>query len=597
MAVQLEKQTLRYDETLIVVADMDFAPYSTLDDKGEVVGADVELLARLEEKLQKNMRLYMMTWPDAVDAVTKGDADVIMSIDYRPSAYPEIDLSIPIHSDPFVAFSSREITHASDLYNLRIGILEMSNSFTAFIEPHQLQANVTAYSTYTEAFQALENNEVDVCIATYAVGNQAVKQLGKTTIKASGPHLASSALAIGVAAGREGLLDEVNGAILALMNEGVIDTLNSQWVDHYVEKINIRDYLKAYALQIMSGMLVGCIAIIVIIKLNYNKRLEWLNEQRNLEKKIMIYRTFITDATKDLFEAVYEADVTTGRPLNEATRLMWVEVGGMVGESYDEVIKRLINKHIIDAFKEAFFKKHCFAQLERCYQEGNSHIEYDFIVATKEGEHVWYRAITKVFYDTSDEAYHMIQFIKSIDQEKRKEQLLVRKTKQDSMTGLYNKATTEEMIQKALDEICEEPGIHALIVLDIDAFKSVNDTYGHAFGDSVIKHFTHVLRHNLRATDIIGRVGGDEFAVFLTDIPSMTLLHQIAANLVAKLNDEVAHEGGYVRISASVGIACVANGEKDFEKLFAHADDALYASKRRGRNCYTIFEEMLETKA
>ena len=154
------------------------------------------------------------------------------------------------------------------------------------------------------------------------------------------------------------------------------------------------------------------------------------------------------------------------------------------------------------------------------------------------------------------------------------------------MTGLYNKITTEELIRDALQVPCRGYCLHALLILDIDEFKRVNDTAGHAFGDAVILHVSETLKKNLRVSDIIGRIGGDEFAVFLSDIPSLTHLSNIADKLVHKLNETVEYEETQMRISTSIGIAYAWQDELNYEALYKLADDALYEAKATGRNCY-----------
>ncbi len=157
----------------------------------------------------------------------------------------------------------------------------------------------------------------------------------------------------------------------------------------------------------------------------------------------------------------------------------------------------------------------------------------------------------------------------------------------DLLTDLYNKAATEREIIKYLAEHPDDKGL--LLVLDIDNFKKINDTMGHAFGDEVLRTFGVRIRSQVRVTDIVGRAGGDEFIIFLHDMSDMeSILNQ------AKRIEQFFHNfqaGEYVKYSAtaSIGAAIYPDHANDFDGLFRAADHALYVAKKRGKNQLAIY--------
>lgn len=127
----------------------------------------------------------------------------------------------------------------------------------------------------------------------------------------------------------------------------------------------------------------------------------------------------------------------------------------------------------------------------------------------------------------------------------------------------------------------------SFIMLDIDYFKKVNDTYGHMAGDEVLKKFTEIISHNLRKSDIFGRVGGEEFAIMLHNADKNTAL-QIAEKIRKKINNNpIKFDDKIINITVSLGVA-VLKDEDTFDSLFNKADKALYASKQNGRNQVTV---------
>jgi diguanylate cyclase (GGDEF)-like protein len=153
----------------------------------------------------------------------------------------------------------------------------------------------------------------------------------------------------------------------------------------------------------------------------------------------------------------------------------------------------------------------------------------------------------------------------------------------DSLTGLYNHTTTKGQLEIELARAQRHQSALALAIIDIDHFKSVNDTYGHPTGDRVLKSLSRLLRERLRKTDIIGRYGGEEFAVVLVGTDGATavgVLDEIREGL-ARIRQQAG--GEEFTVTFSCGIACFSH-YPDGPRLTDAADRALYAAKRGGRN-------------
>ena len=158
----------------------------------------------------------------------------------------------------------------------------------------------------------------------------------------------------------------------------------------------------------------------------------------------------------------------------------------------------------------------------------------------------------------------------------------------DPLTGLANRRAMDAEITRALADHAH--GI-ALMQIDLDLFKRVNDSFGHAAGDAVLERVGHVLRHQLRLGDMAARVGGDEFIALIHDCTDPTALGKIAARVIAACEVPVIHDGQHCRISASIGIATVGRNDParpSLAQLLADADGALYAAKRAGRGRYAF---------
>jgi len=166
---------------------------------------------------------------------------------------------------------------------------------------------------------------------------------------------------------------------------------------------------------------------------------------------------------------------------------------------------------------------------------------------------------------------------------------LADKADTDLLTGLNNKLATERKIKEYIEFHPNEQAL--MFVLDIDNFKKINDTMGHAFGDEVIRTLGHQIRGEFRVSDIIGRIGGDEFMIFLKNLKDDALVEQ-EANRVAKFFANF-QAGEYVKYSAtaSIGAAVYPRDADTFESLYKAADKALYKAKERGKNQLAFYKE------
>jgi len=174
----------------------------------------------------------------------------------------------------------------------------------------------------------------------------------------------------------------------------------------------------------------------------------------------------------------------------------------------------------------------------------------------------------------------------------RRNHELAYKADTDLLTELNNKIATERKIQEYIDS---HPDSQCLFFLfDIDNFKKINDTLGHAFGDEVLRTLGLQLRNEFRVTDIIGRTGGDEFILFLKDLNSDEVLEKEAKRLENLFSQFKA--GEYVKYSAtaSIGATIYPRDAKDYEGLYKTADKALYEAKRRGKNCLVFYNKDMQ---
>jgi len=166
----------------------------------------------------------------------------------------------------------------------------------------------------------------------------------------------------------------------------------------------------------------------------------------------------------------------------------------------------------------------------------------------------------------------------------------------DVLTGLVNRALFLDRLNQLFKENKRHDRHFALLFIDLDRFKSVNDTFGHDAGDALLKSVSKRLLSLIRNIDTAARLGGDEFAVILPDI-SQANAHKVAEKIVSGLTMQLQWQNHQIEISPSIGLATYPSRAKDYEELMRDADYALYRAKENGRGQYSAFDEGMALEA
>jgi diguanylate cyclase (GGDEF)-like protein len=160
----------------------------------------------------------------------------------------------------------------------------------------------------------------------------------------------------------------------------------------------------------------------------------------------------------------------------------------------------------------------------------------------------------------------------------------------DALTGLANRTSLGPALEQAIERTRRHRSKLAGVFIDLDGFKQVNDMHGHAAGDAFLVEVARRLRRSLRASDVVARLGGDEFFVVLEQMQDTAAVERVVSKLSTEMLRPYDLFGGVkARVSASLGVSLFPDDAGDAATLMAHADKAMYAAKRAGKNAYCIF--------
>ena len=191
----------------------------------------------------------------------------------------------------------------------------------------------------------------------------------------------------------------------------------------------------------------------------------------------------------------------------------------------------------------------------------------------------------------------VLGILRDISKQREAEETIWQQANFDSLTGLPNRRMFRDRLEQEIKKSERTGSLLAVMFLDMDHFKEVNDTLGHNQGDALLKEVSERLQASVRDIDTVARLGGDEFVILLTQMDDSTALDKVAKNILANLVKPFNLGTEPVYISASIGITLYPIDATEFEDLLKNADQAMYAAKAEGRNRYSYFTASMQTSA
>ena len=228
-------------------------------------------------------------------------------------------------------------------------------------------------------------------------------------------------------------------------------------------------------------------------------------------------------------------------------------------------------------------------EMKRRIQAGERTVFSVMRIPTAQGRYIWCRVqTTRISKDKAP--LHIVGKIVDIDEEVRRRTELERLSQRDSLTDIYNKVAFREKIMQNLPVQVEGEKTHALLFLDLDNFKELNDNLGHLAGDTALIGTADILKRIFRNVDTVSRFGGDEFCVFAMGITRNAMAAR-AESVRKALNMRFDHDGKTINISASIGIYMFDGSETSYEDALQRADNAQYRAKQMGKNRYIFYDD------
>lgn len=255
------------------------------------------------------------------------------------------------------------------------------------------------------------------------------------------------------------------------------------------------------------------------------------------------------------------------------------------GTPYEQYAREHISDYVAAKDRESYLECFSLKNIDRAFQNNEQEIKYEYrMMSGKKGSFIWVMTVIRLITDIVTGDRKGIMYVKNIDDSKRRQIVMQKRAEYDSILSIYNKNTFNLRVDSLLKQ-----GSGVFMILDIDDFKKINDTFGHPFGDKVLIIIADILKATFPEDAVIGRLGGDEFGIFLPEDCCRERIEAYMELLYDRLSGRLLKEALRSKVSFSVGIA-LSKG-KEFADFYRDADTALYISKHGGKNRFSFYED------
>lgn len=283
--------------------------------------------------------------------------------------------------------------------------------------------------------------------------------------------------------------------------------------------------------------------------------------------------------------AVSYIDIDSWRIISQRRKMIrngTMQACNTVEELVDAALESIVDKEN-EAF--CFYNNFTMETLRRTYKKGKSNLTFIYQRYLSDGSMRWVHNDVRFLTDVDSGHLCVMLSAKDIHAQKQEEEKWMTAAKMDKMTMILNRETTMDLIRKVLAE--DKNSKHALLMIDVDNFKKLNDTLGHQAGDEFLIKLAKTLRDDFTKCDIVGRIGGDEFWVLMKDIEDTQQVKQKVQELF-ELIMQVCNTYEELSLSGSIGISFYPQDGTTLDELYAKADEALYEAKRNGKCQYVL---------
>lgn len=566
-------------------------PISYMDENGELAGVSREIFDRISEISGIKFEYVALPYgPITYSYLDENNIDIITGVEDNSS---NRSISSMVMSAPYFTSSKVMVGHSDFVYSrtkpIKLCITSGSQTLKSKLKKQYPNFEIIEYGSINECFDAVRSRQADLLIQNqYVVENWLARPQYEALHTVAMDGVEDALCFATTASKKDGVWKKTNKDIRLIR---IINKTLSQITDEEMETFLVHetletryeytflDFLYRYRATVMAvamTVVVGLIAGMYVIHLRRRTKATEKRERTNLLIQQKRYQIIMDHAKEMMYEISLRHDACFSSE-GIKQKFGW-EIPSQVDNIRLEDLGDILHVHPEDI--DIFLGNEA---------DDEEWTEHECVVRLKcvDNEYIWCKVTKYPIYDDNHQIISIVGRIEDVDEDTKEKALLRKQSRIDDLSGLLNKRTFIKETRTYLQKHSAKNS--GFIFVDMDHFKELNDNLGHSVGDIAIKDTANKLQVIFANYDLVARFGGDEFCVFVKNIPMETLVDKLNFAL-DKLKATYENEACIVKLTASIGAAYCFVDKIDYETLLECADTAVYEAKKLGRNQFVINE-------
>ena len=578
-------QSSQLNSAVIAAVPSDFPPYYSLDENGNPTGFAVDIFNEIAALSGIEVKYRVeKSWADVHKALSNKQADLIPNLGFSEERSAVYDFTTAVETFPisiFVREASTHINHEADLSGHTVAVVK--NNVSVKVMQARSDIKLAIYERPQDAFFALLSSEVDAVIYPKPVLFRYARKVGlESEVKVVGENLLEVKRGIAINKGHPVLLERLNTQVERFTGTSEYQAIYIKWFG------SPAPYWTTKRVVWLVVLLLTIFTIVALIwqyfsQLKINKRLMNNIEQREeAEHSLKVSETRMRGLINTLPDLVWLKD-QNGTFLfcnPKFEKLYGQKESDILGKTdYDFVPKETAD----------FFRANDLSAME----SGRPRVNEEELTFACDGHTEWTETIKAPMFEANGNFVGVLGVGRDITERREAAEKILHQAHFDHLTNLPNRFLSLDRLNHLINKAKRAGELIAVLFLDLDHFKSINDLHGHDIGDKLLREISKRLVGLIRESDTVGRLSGDEFIIMLGGLTKIEYVSVIAENIINNFRIPFAIDNKEIVITFSLGISLYPNDGETATDLLRKSDSAMYQSKKAGRNTYNFFTEKM----
>lgn len=579
-------------ETYIYGSRHDHAPFEYLDTHGSPAGFNIDLIRAVAREAGFDLQIRLGPWHEIRKSL-EIDGDVhISDMFYSRIRAKVVDFATPnllVHDEIFTNSRTNDDCHFDNLQNKRV-LVQRDAFMDDYLRSHQTGAEVISVDSEPEALQHLMQGKGDCAVVSSIVGHYTIHKLGMNSIASNYNPLLPREYSFVVMKGNHQLLERLNQGLASVKQSGEYTALYNVWFNNLraIDQ-NIYNRYAAWGIALALLFTLFTLAWVRTLRHTVGARTRELRDE-------LVQRT---RAEQDL----RESDARFRQLADNLDDVFWIATPSTdkmlyVSPAYETIWGRSCESLYNNPtdFLEAVHpedRDRIRASIENI---NVGHYNEEYRILRPDGSMRWVSDRGYPLIDEQGQSYRVVGITQDITERKLAESRIEQLATRDPLTSLPNRHLLYDRLEQGIVHAKRNQERLAVIFLDLDNFKTINDSLGHNTGDALLCEVGRRIAECLRLEDTLSRLGGDEFVIVLKGLAHSAEAAPVAHKILAAIAKPLLVDGYMLNTSCSIGISLFPDDGLDSAALMRNADTAMYHAKAKGRNNLQFFSQEMNAR-